>query len=118
MGFDCGKPLLSDWIRHLAGQFEKRDLARVYVAVHPGQPRVFGYYSISNTRLLYEELPAQEAKRLPRNLDIPAALIGRLAVDRVAQGQKLGNFLLIDALRRIQYLASQIGILATVVEGI
>ena len=116
--FDCGQPSLSDWIKRYAGQYEKRDLARTYVAVRPGQPHILGYYAISNCQIRHEALPAARSKGLPRYLEIPAALIGQLAVDKTVQGQGLGDFLLVDALRRIQHLADQIAILAVVVEAI
>ncbi len=41
-GFDCGVRLLNEWLKHLAGQYERRDLARTYVAVEIGQPKVLG----------------------------------------------------------------------------
>jgi hypothetical protein len=34
--FDCGHPLLSEWFKRRASQFEKRDLARTYVATRSG----------------------------------------------------------------------------------
>jgi GNAT superfamily N-acetyltransferase len=54
---------------------------------------------------------------LPRT-DVPVVLLGRLAVDRSTQGQGLGALLLIDALRRAQFLSDQIGIRAVEVEAI
>ncbi len=41
-----------------------------------------------------------ESKKLPRYPVIPAALIGRLAIDQRFQGQKLGGALIIDAAKR------------------
>jgi ribosomal protein S18 acetylase RimI-like enzyme len=117
-GFDCGQPQLSRWLREDAGQYERRDLARTYVAVRPGNPLVLGYYAISTCHIRYEELPVQKTKRLPRRIVIPAALIGQLAVAQSAQGQGLGDCLLIDALRRILHLADQIGIQTVVVDAI
>lgn len=117
-GFDCGKPPLSEWLKQYASQYEKRSLARTYVAVRPGEARVFGYYAISTCHLRHDILPPAWSKGLPMGLDAPAVLIGRLAVDRSVQGQGLGDILLIDAFRRIQYLADRIGILAAVVDAI
>ena len=95
--FDCGKPPLNQWLRELAGQYERRDLARSYVAVRAGSPSVLGYYTISSHQVSYDALPAEQAKGLP-TIDIPVVLLGRLAVDRGAQGQGLGEYLLMDAL--------------------
>lgn len=116
-GFDCGHPLLNDWLATKAGQFERKDLARVYVLVAAGETTVKGYYALSSHTVGFEALPEDQAKGLPR-IDMPVVLIGRLAVDRSTQGQGLGEFLLIDALRRAEYLANKVGIRAVEVHAI
>lgn len=115
-GFDCGLPALNDWLATKASQFEKKDLARTYVLVQAGSTIVKGYYALANHTVFYEALPEDQAKGLPK-MDMPVVLIGRLAVDRSVQGQRLGEFLLIDALRRSEYLATKIGIRAVEVEA-
>ena len=115
--FDCGSAALNEWLQKLASQFEKRDLARTYVAVLPNDARILGYYAIANHRVSYEALPTDQAKGLPR-IDVPVVLLGRLAVDGSAQGQGLGAFLLIDALRRANHISEQIGIRAVEVDAI
>jgi hypothetical protein len=116
--FDCGEPSLSDWIRQQASQFVSRDLAKVYVLVRQGDPRVWGCYAVSTCRIRFEELPPKHSKGLPKKLGIPAALIGKLAVDKGLQGQKLGGVLAYDALRRIRDLSETIGIRVIVVDAI
>ena len=110
-GFDCGVPALNEWLTTKISQFEKRDLARTYVLVEDGQTSVKGYYAISNHTVVYEALPEDQAKGLP-NIDVPVVLIGQLAVDSKVKGQGLGEFLLLDALRRAEYLSTKIGIQA------
>jgi len=51
-------------------------------------------------------------------IDVPAVLVGRLAVDRTAQGQGLGSLLLIDAFRRAQFISTQVGVRAVEVHAI
>jgi GNAT superfamily N-acetyltransferase len=116
--FDCGQPALSEWIKQFASQFEVRDLARVYVLVRGDEPRVLGYYSISTCQIRFEELPASYSKGLPKKMGIPAALIGKLAIDKSLQGQKIGSVLLWDALQRIRDLAAKIGIRLIIVDAI
>jgi GNAT superfamily N-acetyltransferase len=116
--FDCGELSLSDWIRQQASQFVSRDLAKVYVLLRKDEPRVWGYYAISTCQIRFEELPAKHSKGLPRKVGIPAALIGKLAVDKALHGQKLGGVLLSDALRRVRDLSETIGIRAVVVDAI
>jgi GNAT superfamily N-acetyltransferase len=115
--FDCGNVMLNEWLQLRAGQYEKKDLARTYVAVRPGDVVVLGYYALATHRVSYEALPPDQAKGLPR-IDVPVVLLGRLAVDRTVQGQGLGSLLLIDALRRAQYISEQIGVRAIEVDAI
>ncbi len=115
--FDCRKPELNDWLHRLAGQYERRDLARIYVAVREDAPRALGYYAISNHLVRYDALPEEQAKGLP-TIDIPVVLLGRLAVDKTVQGQGLGAHLLIDALRRVAHISEHIGVRAIEVDAI
>lgn len=115
--FDCGQPMLNEWLKDRAGQFDRRDLSRTFVATRPDEVLVVGYYAVSTHRVVYEALPATEAKGLPR-LDVPVVLIGRLAVDHTVQGQGLGALLLVDALRRSLQISEQVGIRAVVVDAL
>ncbi len=117
LAFDCGKPLLNQWLQQLAGQYERRDLARTFVAVRPGHSLVLGYYAISAHQVLYDALPDEQAKGLP-TLDIPVVLLGRLAVDQSVQGQGLGADLLVDALRRAEHISLHVGVRAVEVQAI
>ncbi len=115
--FKCGQPLLDEWLKDRASQFDRRDLSRTFVATRPDLVGIVGYYAISTHRVIYEVLPTSEAKGLPR-LDVPVVLIGRLAVDRSVQGQGLGALLLVDALRRSLQISEQVGIRAVEVDAI
>jgi GNAT superfamily N-acetyltransferase len=115
--FDCGNPILTDWLKHRASRFDNRDLARTYVATKAGSNIVAGYYAISSHRVCYEILPVDQAKGLPR-LDVPVVLLERLAVELSVRGKGLGSLLLIDALRRAQHLADHVGIRAVEVDAI
>ena len=116
--FDCGEPSLSEWVRHQIrrSQFEARGHAQFYVLPRGGEPWILGYYSISagDVRLVFRQRPRKAAAKT----SIPAALIGKLAVDQSMRGQGLGGVLLYDALARIRDLAESIGIRAVVVDAI
>lgn len=116
--FDCGKPSLSDWIRRYAGQNERWDVSRTFVAVRPGTFRVEGYYCLSSFQIGFEALPVTKSRKLPRNQAVPAALLGRLAVAKHAQGQGLGSVLLGSALSRIVSLDREIAIHSVVVHAL
>jgi GNAT superfamily N-acetyltransferase len=117
--FECGNETLTRWFRQNAGQFDERDLARTYVLVGTGHPALIGgYYSISSCQIRYKDLPPNETKRLARNLVIPAALIGKLAIQKDQQGKGLGSALLINAFQRILHASNDIAMRVVVVDAI
>jgi GNAT superfamily N-acetyltransferase len=113
---NCGQPMLNEWLKDRAGQFDRRELSRTFVATRPDEARVLGYHAISTHRVIYDVLLSSEAKGLPR-LDIPVVLIGQLAVDQGVRGQGLGALLLVDALRRSMQISEQVGIRAVEVDA-
>ncbi|HEV3257398.1 MAG TPA: GNAT family N-acetyltransferase [Gemmataceae bacterium] len=115
--FRCGKAPLDNFLHSLVGQYEKRRLGRTYVAVRPGEKRVYGYYTLASGAVSFQHLPAKAAKKLPRH-PVPVALLARLAVDQAVQGSGLGKFLLTDALMRCLDLSRQLGIHAVEVDAI
>ena len=61
---------------------------------------IAAYYTFAATSIPLSDLAPEEARRLPRYGVVPAALIGRLAVDLRYHGRRLGSALIIDAARR------------------
>jgi GNAT superfamily N-acetyltransferase len=115
--FSCGIAALDDWFRLRASQDEKRNVARVFVAVDE-DGRVIGFYSLSSFTITLTDLPPEHAKRLPRYGAIPAALIGRLARDDKVRGKGIGDLLLADAIRRVLDAARSLAVFAIVVDAI
>lgn len=107
--FDCGVPALDDFIKRYARQNEEIDFSRTYVARKPDSMRVDGFYSISAGQIQSVDLPPEEAKRFPR-YPIPALILGRLAVDKTVQGQRLGNGLLVRALEKARQVSEVVGV--------
>ena len=116
-GFDCGKPSLNDFLHALVSQYEKRNLGRTYVALQAGDQRVLGYHTLASGAITAEDLPAKQAKKLPRHA-VPVVLLARLAVDRSIHGRGLGGFLLRDGLTRSLDLSEKLGIHAVVVDAL
>jgi ribosomal protein S18 acetylase RimI-like enzyme len=98
-GFSCGAPALDRYLRELVGQDVRRRISNCFVALDPAGV-IAGYYSFAATSLPITELASEAAKRLPRYPLLPAALIGRLAIDCRFQGQGLGGALVVDAIGR------------------
>ena len=97
--FSCGIPELDDYLQRQAGQDAKRKIAAPFVMIDL-DGRILGYYTLSAYVVRPSELPKDVAKKLPKYPAIPATLLGRLAVSKQHQGQKLGRLLLMDALYR------------------
>jgi ribosomal protein S18 acetylase RimI-like enzyme len=114
--FSCGHADLDDWFRRRAGQDERRNIARVFVAVH-SELGMVGFYSLGTFKVDLDELPEEIARRLPRYDGIPTALIGRLARDVRVRGQGVGEILLADALRRILNAARSLAVFAIMVDA-
>lgn len=114
--FSCGQPELDEWFQLRASQDEKRNVARVFVAVTPDLG-IVGFYSLSSLSVSLENLPEEVAHRLPRYNAIPAALIGRLARDERVRGEGVGELLLADAIQRILGVGQSIAVFAIVVDA-
>jgi ribosomal protein S18 acetylase RimI-like enzyme len=114
--FTCGQPDLDNWFRHHAGQDDRRNVTRVFVATD-GELGIVGFYSLSSFTLTIEDLPEEIGKKLPRYDAIPAALIGRLARDLRVRGGGVGELLLSDAVRRILAASRSLAIFAIVVDA-
>ncbi|WP_229804626.1 GNAT family N-acetyltransferase [Neogemmobacter tilapiae] len=93
----------------------RRRLAACTIAVDAVTDSIAGFYTLSAADILLTDLPAALVKRLPRYPNLPAARLGRLAVDRRFKGQKLGSALLADAVLRAA--ESEVAVFAMVVEA-
>ncbi len=115
--FDCGEPALNHYLRHRASQDVRRRVARVFVAVAPASPAtVVGYYTLSAASFDRSDLPPDAVKRLP-HYPVPAAILGRLAVDSTQQGRGAGEFLLLDALHRVLGVGAALAVHAVIVDA-
>lgn len=114
--FDCGKELLNSFLKRLANQYRKKNLGQTYVVATPDK-RVIGYYTISTSRVDFDNVPDDLRRQYPQ-IPIPVVLLGRLAVDKAFQSQGIGKTLLVKALRQAGELAETIGIAAVEVHAI
>ena len=97
--FECGIAELDAFIHKYARQNERLGLGRTFVATRETSDRVVGYFTLRAGSVQCSELPPEETKRLPK-YPVPVVHLARLAVDRSAQGQRLGEHLLFNALRK------------------
>jgi GNAT superfamily N-acetyltransferase len=108
--FACESPELTEFLRKRARKEMQARASACFVLVPEADPgRVVGYYTLSQTSIVLEHLPAALVKRLPRYPQLGATLIGRLARDLAWKGRQVGRLLLIDALRRCVRHSAEVG---------
>ena len=105
--FDCGKESLNRFLQQQARQNADRNVGVKHVVVtEPGDSRILGYYTLVTRTVESEVVPA---KKLPSG-PVGVALLGRLAVDRSAQGQGLGKRMLLRAMGQVEEASRTIGV--------
>ena len=114
--FSCGISALDDYLKRQARQDIGKRVAICFVLT-PNGHTIAGFYTLSQYSIDLVSLPEEFAKRLPKYRVVPATLLGRLAVSQAFRGQKLGEFLLLDALDRALQHSRQIASAALVVDA-
>lgn len=114
--FDCGELALNNYLKQYASQHAKNNVSRTFVAEANNARQVLGYYTLSAGSLTFDNMPSRIQKKLPK-YPIPVVRVGRLAVDKQAQRSGLGEYLLMDALRRCVMVTNEIGIVGVVVDA-
>jgi ribosomal protein S18 acetylase RimI-like enzyme len=98
--FACGIEPLDRYLQTQAGQDIRRRISNCFVAVPDDAKVIAGYYTLAAASIPIDDLPAELSRKLPRYPVLPAALIGRLAVDRNYLRRSLGSALLYDGIIR------------------
>ena len=116
--FDCGYPILNDYLKKYARQNHSKGIAKTFAALNAsGSLKIDGYYTVGASVIEYESLPESIRRGIPA-YSVPAMLIGKLAVDNSVKGQGLGKELLADALLRAVRASQEIAIYAVRVDAI
>lgn len=104
--FDCGEISLNEWLQRMALQQQAKNYARTRVIVDSDElVRILGYYALLPAQIDTSHVPP--GRKLPKRL--PCLLLGRLAVDQAAQGRRIGELLLVDAIERTYRSIGEIG---------
>lgn len=99
-GFSCGADPLDRYLKTQASQDMRRRVSNCFVILPDGAATIAGFYTLAAASIPVHDLPEEAIRRLPRYPVLPAALIGRLAVDQRLKGKQLGAALLFDAILR------------------
>jgi len=117
--FSCGNASLDDFIKTKARKENELGYCAVFILAEAAEPRsIVGYYSLSSHSVTLDGLDAASRKKLPRYPVVPTTLVGQLARDLRFRGQRAGETLLLDALRRALLSAEQVGSYAVTVDAI
>ncbi len=113
--FDCGEPSLDEWLRRRALGNQASGASRTFV-VADASGRVVGYYALAAGAVSHETATSAVRRNMPD--PVPVLVLGRLAVDRQAQGIHLGAALLQDAVKRAVSVAEDAGVRALLVHAL
>jgi GNAT superfamily N-acetyltransferase len=113
--FECGEPSLDEWLKRRALANQSSGASRTFVALDD-DGRVRGYYALAAGAVSHESATSKVRRNMPD--PVPVMVLGRLAVDRSAQGRQLGAALLQDAVKRAVSVSSNAGVRALLVHAL
>lgn len=113
--FRCGVEALDRYFHRQVSQDIGRRLTACFIALCGDSDRIAGFYTLSACHIALPDLPAEITAKLPPYPAVPAARIGRLAVDRDFRVQGVGSLMLVDAARRV--IESDIAAFALIVDA-
>jgi GNAT superfamily N-acetyltransferase len=114
--FDSGEIVLDDWLRQRALDNLDIGASRTYVVCAQTTQAVVGFFTLSMGQILATEVPGSMRRNMPKN--IPAVILGRLAVDKTWQGKGVARALLKDVIDRCVRASTEIATRLIVVHAI
>jgi GNAT superfamily N-acetyltransferase len=113
--FECGEPVLDDWLKRRALANQASGASRTFVVADQGS-RVCAYYAMAAGAVSHQLATSGVRRNMPD--PVPVMVLARLAVDRGAQGQHLGASLLQDAVNRAVAVSQDAGVRALLVHAL
>ena len=114
--FNCGIDALNNYLRVMASQQAKKDNTRTFVLVDDNDDsQIIGFYTLTMTPIDLKALPNKLQKK--HQSSTSGGLIARLAVDERYKGKGFGEWLLIDALRKLLIASDSVAFPVVVVDA-
>lgn len=114
--FNCGIESLNNYLKVMASQQAKKDNARTFVLVDDkDNTHIIGFYALTMTRLDLKALPERLLKK--HQSSSSGGLIARLAVDDHYKRKGFGEWLLIDALRKLLTASDSVAFPVVIVDA-
>jgi GNAT superfamily N-acetyltransferase len=98
--FNCGIKPLNNYLRAMANQQAQKDNTRTFVLEDGAMSStIIGFYTLTMVSIDLLNLPAKIQKK--HKLSTSGGLIARLAIDANYKGKGFGEWLLVDALKKL-----------------
>jgi GNAT superfamily N-acetyltransferase len=107
-GFDCGESALNDWFTRRALGNQEAGTSRTWVVIDKPTRMVVAYYASSTASVMRAAAPRRIARDQPA--DLPAILLGRMAVDSRHRGKGLGVAMLKHFMAKAVEVSEKIGV--------
>lgn len=114
--FDCGDPVLNDWLVRYSIQNQKKGLSRSYVSLSKNRESIAGFYTLAFGSVRKEDSTDKVVRGAPAH-PIPVLIVARLAISTEYQGIGLGRSLMRDAIIRAVSASEIAGLRAVVVDA-
>jgi GNAT superfamily N-acetyltransferase len=114
--FNCGIEALNNYLKIMASQQAKKDNTRTFVLEDDNDnSQVIGFYTLTMTPIDLKALPDKLQKK--HQSFTSGGLIARLAVDDRYKGKGFGEWLLIDALRKLLAASDSVAFPVVIVDA-
>ena len=98
--FDCGVNALNNYLQMMANQQSNKDNTRTFILEDATNPQyIIGYYTLTMITIELTSLPSNLQKKHHNSNSV--GLIARLAVDKRYKNKGFGEWLLVDALKKL-----------------
>ncbi|MCH8537918.1 MAG: GNAT family N-acetyltransferase [Alkalimonas sp.] len=114
--FNCGIEALNNYLKMMASQQAKKDNSRTFVLEDDNDSsHIIGFYTLTMTPINLQALPDKLQKK--HQSLTSGGLIARLAVDERYKGKGFGEWLLIDALRKLLAASDSVAFPVVIVDA-
>ena len=115
-GFNCGVEALNNYIKVMASQQSKKDNTRTFILEDENESsQIIGFYTLTMTPIDLKALPDKLQKK--HSSSTSGGLIARLAIDERYKGKGFGEWLLIDALKKLLAASDSVAFPVVIVDA-
>ena len=114
--FNCGIEALNNYLKVMASQQAKKDNTRTFVLEDDNNSAyIIGFYTLTMTPIDLKALPDKLQRK--HQSSTSGGLITRLAVDNRYKGKGFGEWLLVDALRKLLVASDSVAFPVIIVDA-